>query len=106
MIVYDSAEIFLDKTGDDPLQAINDCDLIIKALRKAMITAAVRCGISEYDLDDGQTKIKQAYRNPQEIARSINAFIAIKQFYLNEINGNVIRLVPGINMTRFNNGRY
>lgn len=104
MITYSSAEVFLDRCGDDPRAAVADCDLIIKGLRKAMIAAAVNGGISEYDLDDGQTKIKQVYRNPQEVMRSINAFLGLKHYYLNLINGNVVRLVDGKNMTRFNNG--
>lgn len=106
MIVYDSAGVYIDQAGDDPREGAARCDAIVKALFAAMLKAASNAGISEYDLDDGQTKIKTAYRNPAEIERSISAFLKIKQYYLNQINGNVVRLVDGKNFTRYNNGRY
>jgi len=82
---------------------------IIIALETAMETAASDPSFFqnvEYDLDDGQTKIKGTHRNIEEITRSINAFEAIKQRLVNKINGHVVRLVDGRNMTRFYNGRY
>lgn len=106
MITYSSAGVFVDECGEDPREGVRRCNLIIKALFKAMICAAQDSGVSEYSLDDGQTKISQSYRSPAEVQRSIDAFIKLKHYYLNQINGNVIGLVDGKNLTRFNNGRF
>ena len=106
MVTYSKAGIFIDQCGDNPVEAALRCDLVIKALFSAMLNVAEDSGITEYMLDDGQTKITQAYRNPLEISRSIEAFQKIKQYYLNQINGNVVVLVDGKNFTRYGNGRW
>ena len=106
MIVYSSAGIYVADAGTDLQTRIIRLNQIIDALQIAALDAASNSGISEYSLDDGQTKIQQSYRNIEEITRSINAFEALKQKYINQINGHVVRLVDGKNFTRYNNGRY
>jgi hypothetical protein len=106
MIVYSSAGIYIDECGSDLKERVRRINLIIDALETSALDAASNAGITGYNLDDGQTKINQTYRSPEEITRSIVAFESIKQRYINKINGSVVRLVDGRNMTRFNNGRY
>jgi hypothetical protein len=105
MIIYDSAAIYIE-SKTDLLAKITAIDNIINALTTAMLTVASNGGITEYSLDDGQTKINQGYRNPQDVSRSIMAFEGIKNIYVNKLNGRRMTMVDGHNLNRWNNGCY
>lgn len=82
---YQSRESILDK--------ITALDAIIDAL---MVSAAAGAGtghFAEYSLDDGQTKIRTAYRNVKDVEAGITAFERIKQRYINQLKGHRIRLM-------------
>ncbi len=49
--------------------------------------------ISEYQLNDGQTIIREVYRGTKGITEAINALQIQKQFYINQLNGRVHRAV-------------
>lgn len=95
-VYYDSADIYING-------AINLCDkiaridAIITALEAAALKGAATGNFSEYSLDDGQTKIRTAYRSVEDIARSITAFETIRQRYINQLNGRHVRLVDSKN---------
>lgn len=101
MTVYDSASIYLDSRTSvkDKITAI---DAIISALLTTAVKAAAGENITEYSLDDGQTKIKTIRRTSKEIEASIAAFERLKQYYVNQLNGRVFRLIDSKN---FNIGR-
>lgn len=101
MAIFDSAAIYIDsaKTLREKIVRI---DAIITALETSALKAAETGNISEYSLDDGQTKIKTAYRSPVDVQNSIDAFEKIKQRYVNQLNGRVMRLVDS---KSFINGR-
>jgi peptidyl-tRNA hydrolase len=101
MTVYDSAEIYLESRKDakDKIKAI---DAIIDALLLTAVKAAAGENITEYWLDDGQTKIKTIRRSSKEIEASIQAYQKLKQYYINQLNGRVMRMVDSKN---FNLGR-
>lgn len=69
-------------------------DTLITALEDAAIEAAAGADVSEYSLDDGQTKIRAVNRSVSEIANSITAFEQIRQMYILRYgSGRVIQLV-------------
>ncbi len=104
MVVFDSAAIYLDtcKTNKEKIVAI---DAIINALMITATKAAANDNITEYALDDGQTKIRTMYRGTAAIFESINAFEKLKQMYIQRINGRMVRLVDGKNFIGRNNAR-
>lgn len=48
--------------------------------------------ISEYQLDDGQVKIKTAYRSIDQVTDGIKALEQMKQMYVNRLRGRTILL--------------
>lgn len=103
MVTYNSASIYLSskKNAREKIIAI---DNIIDALLTTTLTAVtpssegtIPAMFTEYDLDTGQTKIKCMYRSPQEIMQSITTMQAIKEHYVNIINGRSMHLVDGKN---------
>lgn len=106
MIIYDSAHIYVmsKKTAKEQLCAL---DNVIKALMDTMLKAALNENFTEYILDDGQTKIQCNYRGVEGIQRSIWALEKLKQIYINNINGRMVRLIDGKSITRyFGYGRF
>lgn len=105
MIIFDSATIYI-QSATTLADKIAKIDRVIDALEDLSLTAAANENITEYTLDDGQTKISQIYRGVEAIQRSINAYEAIRQRYINRLNGRGVRLVDGKNFTKNTNGRF
>lgn len=105
MVIFDSTQIFIESKTSIAAK-ITAIDAVISALFGAAAKAAINSDITEYSLDDGQTKIKETYRGPQAILASIRVFEAQKQYYINQMNGRKIRLVDSRNFpfTRTGNG--
>lgn len=104
MVVFDSAAIYIDSVTSIKEKIVR-IDAIITALETTALKAAETGSVTEYTLDDGQTKIHQVYRSPMEVQRSIEAFETIKQRYINKLNGRVTRLMDSQNFTRRRYGR-
>jgi tRNA(Ser,Leu) C12 N-acetylase TAN1 len=98
MLYYDSEAVYIE-SGVDLAAKIVRIDAILCALESAALKAAAGEDISEYWLDDGQTKIKATRRGANGIATSILAFERIRQRYLNQLNGRVFRFVDIKNFT-------
>jgi hypothetical protein len=101
--------VFFDKCGlyvqsQTTLQAkIIAIDAIIQALEdSALLIAGGGDAVSEYQLNDGQTIIKQVYRGSAAISKAINDYEIIKQLYVNRLNGRVVRSIDSKN---FRNSR-
>lgn len=92
MAIFDSAQIYIDSATSNAAKIVR-IDAIIDALFTVALKAATNENITEYSLDDGQTKIKTAYRGVAQIQQSIQNFESIKQMYVNRLNGRVVRLV-------------
>lgn len=107
MIVYTRADIYITscKTLKAQLAAI---DNIINTLLATAAVAAVDENLTEYILDDGQTKIQCNYRGVDGIIKAIKGLESLKALYQNQLNGRVIRLVDAKNFIRYPyfNGRY
>jgi hypothetical protein len=100
MVVYDSASIYINKATDlcDKIARIDD---IITALEDTALKSASNDDITEYSLDDGQTKIKTVYKGTDAVLNSIKGFIGLKQLYVNQLNGRQVRLVDGKSLRRY-----
>jgi hypothetical protein len=103
MVIYDSAKIYVDSASTlrDKITKLGN---IISALEDSILNNAANSGFTEYSLDNGQTKITQGYRSPEEVARAITTFEMIRTRYINKLNGRHVRLVDSKNFTRWNNG--
>lgn len=98
-VYFDSADVYINQ-GIDVREKITRINAIITALEDASLKAASTGNISEYSLDDGQTKIRTVYRNAVESAAAINAFETIRQRWINQLNGRVVRLMDSKNFRR------
>ena len=99
MAEYTSEGLYLQSKTTIPAK-IAAIESIIDALELTAASSAGSENISEYWLDDGQTKIKTVYRGLQSIYDSITAFERLKQRYINRYNGRMVRLVDGKNFQR------
>lgn len=99
MVIYDSSYKYID-CATTVREKITRIDAIITALEDTALKSAANDDISEYSLDDGQTKIKTAYKGTDSVLKSIQSFIKLKEYYVNKLNGRVIRLVDGQSLRR------
>lgn len=99
MIVYCSAKEYIDVETDLKARLVR-IDAIIRALEDTALKSAATGEITEYTLDDGQTKISQVYRNPAEVERSITAYERIRERIINKLTGRMVRLSDESNFRR------
>lgn len=99
-VYFDSADIYVDSAATNRAKIVR-IDAIITALETSALKAAAKNAIQEYTLNDGQTTIRTAYRNTDEILNSIVAFEKLKHMYVNRLNGRVVRLVDGKNFNNY-----
>lgn len=95
-VYYDSCGLYI-QSFTDLAGKINAIDAIIDALINQGIATAGNQGIAEYQLNDGQTIIKQIYRDSASLSRAIADYERIKQIYVNRMNGRVFRAIDGKN---------
>lgn len=83
-------------------QKITAIDNIILILIGQLATPASSGSdnISEYQLNDGQTIIREVYRGTKGITDALNALEIQKQMYVNRLNGRVHRAVDTKNFRR------
>jgi uncharacterized protein Yka (UPF0111/DUF47 family) len=104
MAIFDSAYVFVE-CATDLKDKITRIDAIIDALTTTALKMAANDNITEYSLNDGQTQIKTVYKGAHAVLNSIKAFEGIRQTYINQLNGRVIRLVDGKNFPGSRYGR-
>ncbi|MCH9620991.1 MAG: hypothetical protein S4CHLAM20_04050 [Chlamydiia bacterium] len=64
-------------------------DALISAMYTSAEKAALNGDIDEYSLDDGQTKIRNIYRSPEDLIKAIKALEQLRQIVHGKICGNV-----------------
>jgi len=96
MTIYDSAEIYI-SSATSTRSKITRIDAIIDALFTTALKAAENGDVTEYSLNDGQTTIRTVYKDAAAVMASIKSYEAIKQMYINQLNGRVFRLVDSKN---------
>lgn len=103
MVIYTSAYEYLSTCQSYRDKAVA-CDRIIAALLATAEIAAAGDEVTEYSLDDGQTKIKTIYKGADAVFTSIQRFEKLKQFYetllSNRKNGNIMRLLDIKNLQK------
>ena len=111
MIAYTSEQLYIE-SATSLTDKIAKIDAVILALYDVLIKAALKDHITEYSLDDGQTKITTDYRGAQSVQKSISALEFAKQVIITRLNknqtGSIIGLVDSQNLTGRNgrNNRY
>ena len=96
MVEYSSASEYID-TATSIRAKITAIDAIISALLTVAANAAATDNITEYMLDDGQTKINTVYKGTSGVYASIKNFENLKQYYINKLNPRRVRLVDSKN---------
>lgn len=107
MVYFDSCSIYV--TSATSLRAkIDRMQAVIDMLEETALKSAGNEDISEYSLDDGQTKIKTVYKSASAVADAIETFERLKQKYINQLNGRAVRMVDSKNFPSNGgrNGRY
>ncbi len=104
MVEYNTCAIFINSATE--IQArITNIRLVQSALRAQRLAAALdpsMANIQEYQLDDGQTKIKTIYRSLSEINTAMHVLERELQDCYNQANGRITRSVDSKNLnTRF-----
>mgnify|MGYP007115160362 CR=1 FL=1 len=84
MVVFDSADIYI-LGAPTMCEQLARIEAVINALYATAIKAAANGNISEYSLDDGQTKIRTVYKDASSVQASILAFERLKQDLINKI---------------------
>lgn len=94
MVVYYSSirEYIQSKTTLDAKIAV--CQQIIDNMQMLILEFSINgnAGTGEYDLDNGQTKVKGTYRSVEDLARSVQAVETMMWRWINQRNGRMTRL--------------
>lgn len=106
MVYFDSSSIYINSASDLRAKIVR-CEAVIEALFVAAEKAAANEDISEYSLDDGQSKIKTVYKSAASVMAAIDVFQRQQQRYINQLNGRAVRMVDSKNFpsNRGRNGR-
>lgn len=102
MVAYYSSikEYLQSKTTLDAKIAV--CQQIISNMEGLILEFSLNgnAGTGDYELDNGQTKVKGTYRSVEDLSRSITAVETIMQRYINQKNGRMTRLSDQANFRR------
>jgi len=69
------------------IQAI---DALIDAMELALLDVSESAAYDEYQMDDGQMKVRTKYRSAKDVTAGILGLEQLKQRYLNRLNGRII----------------
>lgn len=70
-------------------------DILIEGMETAILEATTSGHISEYEMDDGQMKVRTRYRSINDMQNALNGLIKMRQYYINKYNGRVTVLRGG-----------
>lgn len=96
MAVYASAAQYIG-TCTSVKAKIAAIDLIIDALLVTAAKSAETENITQYSLNDGQTIISTTYKGTRAVVDSINSFRMLRESYVQQLQGRVVRLVDSKN---------
>lgn len=66
---------------------ITAIDNLISEMELKLVDTVGQTNYSEYQMDDGQMKVRAAYRSPTDVMAGITALEQLKQRYVNRYNG-------------------
>ena len=61
-------------------------------LRIGEVVNGMNVSVEEYQMDDGQMKIRTRYRNVKDVEAGVASLEKMKQMYVNRLNGRVFNL--------------
>lgn len=99
MAQYLTCDLYITSVKSDKAR-YDRIDAVIDVLEDQLIKSALNSSVSEYSLDDGQTKISTVYRSTEEVEKAIMSMIRLKNYYENKLNGRMVRLVDSKNIRR------
>ncbi len=70
-------------------------DLLIEGLEASILSATLSGQYAEYEMDDGQMKVRIRFRSIDQMIAGMQGLRKIRQDYINQYNGRGIRLVGG-----------
>lgn len=68
----------------DKITAINN---LISAMELKLVDTVGQTNYADYNMDDGQMKVRAAYRSPSDVMAGITALEQLRQRYINRLNG-------------------
>lgn len=103
MIVYYSSIRCYFQSKKTLADKIAACQQIIDNMNLLILEFSVNgnAGTGDYELDNGQTKVKGTYRSVEDLTRSINAVETMMWRYINQKEGRMTRLSDQANFKRF-----
>lgn len=75
------------QSASDLVGRIAKINSLIDAMELVLIDSTGSANYSEYQMDNGQMKVRASYRNPSEVTAGINELEKLKQRYINRLNG-------------------
>jgi hypothetical protein len=103
MVYYDSCAVYV-SSATTLKERLVKIRAIILVLYDAALKGAETDNMTEYMLDDGQTKIRTVYNGAAGVARALDIFKKQEQEILNQLNGRITRHVDSKNLNRYGNG--
>lgn len=70
-------------------------DALISAFETSILEATVSGHLMQYEMDDGQMKVRVQYRNTKDMVTAMEGLIKLRQYYINKHNGSVTVLRGG-----------
>lgn len=70
-------------------------DILIESMEAALLEATTSGHISQYEMDDGQMKVRTNYRSINDVNNALKGLIRMRQYYINKYNGRVTVLRGG-----------
>lgn len=70
-------------------------DLLIAGMEAAVLEATTSGQYAEYELDDGQMKVRSRYRSVDQMLAGLQGLRRIRQDYINQYNGRITVLRGG-----------
>ena len=90
MAIFTNATLYVESFASLK-EKVDALDRVIDLLITSAEDNTGSAHLDEYQLDDGQTKIKAVYRTTADLATAIFDFESLKQIYLNRMNGRVMK---------------
>ncbi|MFO0089978.1 MAG: hypothetical protein ACK518_04180 [bacterium] len=70
-------------------------DLLIESMEQTLMTGIESGHLLQWELDDGQMKVRSMYRNVKDLTNAMEGLIKLRQYYINKHNGAVTVLRGG-----------
>lgn len=83
------------ESGCDLRAKIANIDALIDAMELKLLDVVGTSDLEEYQMDDGQMRVRTRYRNTADVMNGIKSLEQLKQRYVNRLNGRSVVLRSG-----------